>query len=365
MSNAESLDKKAQRVILDKAKEAFKFEGDYADLKGIADLVSREGTLLQLDDIKPYEPNDLRALLDDKKGKEDRYTGGLLGYGLNKFKHIESDLDGIQAGLYVIGGDTNIGKTAFLTNLFLDVIETNPKLYGLFFSLDDDLGTILNRLLAIRADIPLNAIKKPNTALDKARKDSRDSAYDYIRGLANDRVNVYDSTKIQSFEILEHHIKRALVDNKKSGKELIIAIDGLQNLDTGEDEQNIREKNIARANLIKGLVNRYSVPILTTVELRKRAVGQKQDSEPTLNDIMETGKFAYNANYVWLLSLDDRDNLEQVSLRVGKNKLSESKAGRYLRFNRQTAGMTETGELIQTRAEETPKARNKERGIKY
>lgn len=312
-----------------------------------------------IEQIEALEPTDLISVLRVKKEKEDNRTGDLLGYRLNKFKQIEKDLDGLQAGLYVIGGDTNIGKTAFLINLFLDAIETNPDLYGLFFSLDDSTDIILNRILAIKAGLPINDIRKPNT-LDKPRKADRARAYSELEALAG-RFRIEDSTKIQDFTALDHHIRQVI----GQGKQLVIAIDGLQNLDTGENETNIREKNIARANIIKGLVTAYSVPILTTVEFRKRGVGESTNREPTLNDIMETGKFAYNANLVYLLSVDDPDNLEKVSLRVGKNKLSASKQGRYLAFNRETAEITETGETILPKTTEPSKRKKDNDGFKY
>jgi len=330
----DSLKEKTERLILEKAEEKG-FTGSYEELISIIKVGETLGV------SEALEPTDLVGVLREKKKKEDERTADLLGYRLDKFKQVEQDLDGLQAGLYVIGGDTNIGKTAFLINLFMDTIETNPHLYGLFFSLDDSTDIILNRILAIKANLPINGIRKPQ-GLDKQRLADRVGAYQALEALAG-RFRIEDSTKIQDFTALDHHIREVI---EGQGKDLIIAIDGLQNIDTGEGELNIREKNIARANMIKKLVTTYSVPILTTVELRKRAVGQSISREPSIDDIMETGKFAYNANLVWLLSLDDPDKREKISLRIGKNKLSENKQGWYLNFNRQTAEITETGETI-------------------
>ena len=59
---------------------------------------------------------------------------------------------------------------------------------------------------------------------------------------------------------------------------------------------------------------------------------------------METGKFVYNANVVWLLSIKNRDiNIEEpiINLRFAKNKLSDFRGAQELRFKRATGTMEE------------------------
>jgi hypothetical protein len=62
-----------------------------------------------------------------------------------------------------------------------------------------------------------------------------------------------------------------------------------------------------------------------------------KNTKPTLHDLMETGKYAYNANVVWLLSsytVDPNTNVDTLSLEFAKNKLSDFKGEQYLLFDR-------------------------------
>ena len=72
-------------------------------------------------------------------------------------------------------------------------------------------------------------------------------------------------------------------------------------------------------------------------------------TKPTLHDLMETGKYAYNANVVWLLSQYKSDslmNLDTLTLEFAKNKLSDFKGEQYLLFNRPTGTIKEMNSFM-------------------
>jgi hypothetical protein len=70
---------------------------------------------------------------------------------------------------------------------------------------------------------------------------------------------------------------------------IIIAIDGLHNLDMGIADSNKRTENIERATFIKGLTDKYKFPLLTTVELRKYGASSKnEDKIPDIDSIIFT-----------------------------------------------------------------------------
>lgn len=332
---SKELEQEVKRNLFEKYKDKFSDATEPQDLIKVVENFVLEKESLKLDQINSLQPTELKKVLSEKKQREENRIEELLGYRLKKFKQIEKDIEGLQSGLYLIGGDSNTGKTAFIINLFLDAIEANSDLYGLYFSLDDNSDVILNRMLAMKANLPINSVQKPKYLNEVERKD-REKAYKEIQEMAETRFNLFDISKINKFELLEYHIQRALEENKK----IIVAIDGLHNLDTGKEES-IRVENITRANLIKTLVDRFNIPILTTVELRKPDTN-KRDRRPSLHDINETGKFAYNANIVWLLHNENADELQNeeigkpvtINLQYAKNKLSHIRADRYLQFFR-------------------------------
>ena len=136
-----------------------------------------------------------------------REPGELKGYGLTRFKDMAEKLRGIQKGLYIIGADTNAGKTALLSNLLLDLLETNEDLTGIFVSMDDPKETIINRLLAIQTGIDLEEVENRQHKQDKQTK--LDQAYKHLENLClQNRFYLMDSEDIESIEDIGVEIEK-------------------------------------------------------------------------------------------------------------------------------------------------------------
>lgn len=323
-----------------------RIESALVSFKEVDDYLDEDGNI-----ASEYEetPN-LNSIIQEKLERSRTRKDEILGFKLNTFKQIEKDLEGLQSGLYLVGGHANTGKTAFIVNLFLDVIGSNDNAYGLYFSLDDNKNIILNRMIASKAKRQINWVDRIGSLKEKEDIKRLNDAYNSILELAENRFNlldINDSGKISEItNIIESTIK------KYPEKKLVVAIDGLHNLDTEQGSESLRSDNIKRANLIKKLVDSYDIPILSTVELRKPE-RNKVDQTPTLHDINETGKFAYNANVVFTLStqikLGEKDPLLNeniieaiiIDLNYVKNKLSHIRSKRELLFTRAFSHMDE------------------------
>jgi replicative DNA helicase len=268
----------------------------------------------------PEEPNlgdYLRQKFDLSQKREPDIP---LGYFLTNFKPLQENIDGVQPGLYIVGADTSYGKTSFVANLYLDLLYSNPDLTGIYFSLDDNRDIIINRLLAIQSGLPINLIQKridDETTLGKLRK-----AYGKLEDLSFDqRLYIYDQTNVGHVDEIEVYIKKNL------RRKLFVIVDGLFNLDVKEGtDGSLRGLNIERANALKSLVDVYRIPLICTAELRKSSKGDSAKI-PTPDDIMETGKFKYNANLILLLYPEDKDAYDNednpiLKIKYAKNKLS-------------------------------------------
>lgn len=271
---------------------------------------------------------------------ENRDPDKPLGYPLTKFKTLEDNIDGIQAGFYIIGAETNTGKTAFMTNLFLDILETNKETKGIYFSLDDSKDIIINRFIAIKTRLNLNQIQKRQANEGDAKNITQ--AYNVLYNLWKEgRLDIKDIAEVSDIGILEEEIK------KQADKGLFVFIDGLYNLDIGGKFGGLREENIDRANKVKALVDTYKIPIITTGELRKKQRGEGKNPKPDIHDLMETGKFAYNANLVLLLYADNieaykEDAEPMMIMDYAKNKLSYYKGFQKVKFIRAKGIIEET-----------------------
>ncbi len=295
---------------------------------------------LHLEALKRKAPEEvsLSDFLREKRAK-DETREGLLGYRLPDFPKIEAHTEGIQPGLYIIGAVSNVGKTSLLTGLVLSILHGNPETRAIYFSLDDNKEVIINRLLArlsVRQDSEGNpdglrinqARKKPENAWQKERLDA---AYEGLHELVDSgRLNIRDISDVGDFSHLEILIR-------ENPGNLVVAIDGLYNIPMEEAGGGIRETNVERANRLKALVDTYRIPLIGTAEIRKKPTNTKaEDKVPTLDDLMESGKYGYNANLVWLLHETGRCTKEandgkpivdalEVDLIFAKNKVSDFK----------------------------------------
>jgi DNA primase catalytic core len=262
----------------------------------------------------------------------------LLGYKMISFKNVCKYVDGIQPGFYLLSAETSVGKTACLTNMFIDLILANPDVKGIYFSLDDNRDVIINRLLGFLTDIPLNQIQRKQENTTNQMKLVQ--AYDSLISLSDQgRLDIKDLSEVDSISKCEKIIRENV------NRPLFVVIDGLYNLEI-EGNQSTREMNIDRANRIKTLVDIHKIPVICSGELRKKTTGDNSKKPPTLHDIMETGKLAYNANIVWLLypkniSSFSTDDEPELVLEFAKNKLSFFRSTIDLKFVRKTGKIIE------------------------
>jgi hypothetical protein len=264
----------------------------------------------------------------------------------------------LQDGFYLIGARENAGKTAFLCNLFLDTLDSNQTandtekpVFGLFFSLDDTKNTILNRFISIisNGELFINQVAKPNSLkLFNGRETAYKKAVETVLKMA-DKFSLFDSEDIQDIADISQYISEAKF--KHPDKKIVVFIDSLFNLELSDDDQNHenRKQHILRAQQLKQISKIEKLPLVCTVELRKESTtkdtaGQKKVTPPTTSDIMESGKYAYNADLVFLLwydkeQLEDLINSDrhfykpvQVTLNYAKNKLSEYRGQHIINF---------------------------------
>lgn len=319
--------------ILEGGQEALKAGTQIGDVLREANEAITKLERLGLGGLDPFEPLS-KTLARKFEADTSRPPGELLGYRLKTFRELAKAIDGVQPGFYIIAADTNAGKTSFLCNLSLDLLEANPDLTGILFTLDDSKDVILNRLLAIAGGIPINRVqRKPET--DHHQR-LLEEAYDRLSDLAEqERLFIRDMSEIPDIRAMETEIKRRMK------RKLFVVIDALYNLDVGiEGDQ--RRENIERANILKYLSSNYQIPVICTGEIVKSKDRIASNKPPTIHDLMESGKFAYNANLVLMLYPEnwadyDQEDKPKMFLKFEKNKLSHVRTKQEYIFERQTA----------------------------
>ena len=100
------------------------------------------------------------------------------GYSCPDYPVFNEKLEGLEEGLYIFAGESNSGKTAVMTNLLWAFCKHKEnKLFGIYYSLDDNTDEVIPRLIAMNQRIPIAVGSKPNRYIDyiEANKNNTDS----------------------------------------------------------------------------------------------------------------------------------------------------------------------------------------------
>jgi DNA primase catalytic core len=284
----------------------------------------------------------LTDFMSEKKKKDsERIAGQRIGYELKDFAEIDKEILGLQTGLYVIAADPNIGKTALLVSIAIDVLKSNDHASVLFYSMDDSREMIINRFLSHLSDMKINEVRFQ--LMDPQKIQTLDAAYDQLSIWANaHRLDIRESTEYLTMSRIHEEIRQ-----HPNRENLVVFIDGLYNVPVESESDNIRVENIERANQVKQLVRHFNLPVLATAEFRKqgRDEGINKQKERTIHDIMESGKYSYNADLIILLSPKDHDQYTQqdepiIVADFGKNKLESFRGKMEFKFIRAKSVMT-------------------------
>ena len=318
--------RQAQRIIVEgePEKAVTVLQGNMADLQ-TEYWRAKEPEQMKLDDF----------LAAKKVRDAERNAGDRIGFALQDFAEIDKELLGLQSGLYIIAADPNVGKTALMVSLMIDVLKSNPEASCLFYSMDDSRDTIVNRLLAHLTDMRINEVR---FKMANARQiHLLENAYELLtRWFQQGRIDIREGSDFLTMSRINSEIRRH--DNREK---LAVFIDGLYNVPLETEHDSIRVENIERANQVKQLVRSFKVPVIATAEFRKqgREESAQAKKERTLHDIMETGKYGYNADVAILLSPKDleayREQDEPIIVAdFSKNKLESFRGSMEFKFIR-------------------------------
>jgi len=262
--------------------------------------------------------------------------GDIFGLRLNSYPLLEKGLDGVQEGLWMIPGGTNIGKTGFLVNLTLDLIKSNEGVKVLFFQVDGATSEIYGRMMALLGETTIEETYK--TTNNNDREARKMFSYNALKEWGKDnRLDVIDTDTIDSIDKLKEYIK-----NNKSDK-MVIVIDGVNYLDTGKKDGLESDKYIS--TILKNLSSKYHCPVIVTCEVRKlvdtKNINQDKlaKREMTVEDIKGSTSLGYKANLITSVSLVNDDDFEkdiaEFQVQINKNKMIGGRKGRLLmRFNK-------------------------------
>jgi replicative DNA helicase len=233
---------------------------------------------------------------------------GKVGFTFG-LKDVDTFTGGIVPGeVWVIGGRPSMGKTAAALNSVLgSARDQNPCL---FFSLETSKQRIVERLIALDEDIPLQDIHLGT--LDKKQLKRLTDSIDRLK-----KLPIYiDTNFTPSLEYLLSNIRRMV---KQKGVR-IVYIDYIQLLTGRGDDDRKEIGRMCRA--LKLIANQLDICVVILAQLN-RSCESRDDKRPLLSDLKESGDIEQDADMVTFLYRDvyynkDTKNHDQLEWIIRK-----------------------------------------------
>lgn len=289
---------------------------------------------------------------------------GGLDWGFPQFNEA---FEGLNTGVILVAGGSNIGKSGFLAqcgwqiaNANKEITEEHPKkAFVCYFSLDDSCNELIPRLVALDQGIKINSVRFPKKYehIDSVMH-KRSVGIQNLRD-AIPHFAMIDANEGQSIEHIEKVMLqyKDMLESRFPGEYTLVAIvDNFHDIAVekkGYTEENARIDYVAQK--LTDLAVRFDSPIICSAEFRKINVMKR----PQLDDIKSSGKAVYEAKAILLCHNDVGVKGEQAQVywpmevngietkmpiyecQIGKNKFSSNKGRVLFRFVPETSSFTE------------------------
>lgn len=241
---------------------------------------------------------------------------GILGYQVG-YKELEQKMDGIQSGMYLVGAIANVGKTTWLVNLAKSLIQENRGLQVLFFSIDDHFRKIYFRLLAGESQLEINRVANIGQKVMRNQYLSDVEKESYVRriGAARDRVDrllesmvLMDETDGNTIEFIKETTEQIYMRNNK----IVVMVDNFHKIRTPGIKGDARSRFTHLSEEMKALSNRYDLPLLMTVELRKL----NHEGPPSPDDLKDTVDLHYDCDVAFMLHSESERKEDSTRLKI-------------------------------------------------
>ena len=239
------------------------------------------------------------AIADTLKGIERRSKSDHLYTGIpTGFREFDEMTSGLQNGdLIVIAARPSMGKTALAMNMAVNIAETNPEMGILVFSLEMSYQQLALRMLSSESRLPNEKFRSGKLSVPD---------WDLLiraAGKLSQMNIIIDETPAIPVNLLRSKSRR-LYHEKKLG---LIVVDHMQ-LITGEDSYRPSTNRVQEVAFIsrslKALAKELSIPVVVLSQL-SRGVENREDKEPKLSDLRDSGSIEQDADIVCFLYRDE------------------------------------------------------------
>lgn len=257
------------------------------DVQGKIDAVK-----LKLDQLKTVQALELPDLRWDLQM--------MLNDILNPKRTVATCLQGLnslivgfkQSGLYVFGARPGVGKTVVGLQLAWEIARHDDVL---FFSLEMDKASLLNRVVAGELQITLGKIERAEIHNGDKKK-----IQDLIRTVEN-KLLISDRGG-QTVAQIRAYIHAVMLKRPVKA----VFVDYLQ-LIAASNPKAPKYEQISQISMdLKNLAKEFGIPVIALAQLNRR-VDNKPDDTPNASDLRDSGQIEQDADVIVMLSRKQSD----------------------------------------------------------
>ena len=206
---------------------------------------------------------------------------------------LDEKLGGLhKSDLVILAGRPSMGKTALATNIAYNaaqnILSKQEKSSVAFFSLEMSSEQLSTRILSEQARIKSDSIRQGNVTEEEINRYIETSRNIYNLPL------FIDETPAITIATLSNRARRI---KRLNGLSLIV-VDYIQLMRSSSNKNDGRVQEISEITQgLKAIAKELSVPVLALSQL-SRAVEQRDDKQPQLADLRESGSIEQDADVV-------------------------------------------------------------------
>lgn len=220
------------------------------------------------------------------------------------FSDLDKALYISQNDFVILAGGTGTGKTTFALNLLSNLSKEYQCVY---FNMEMSKKTLYKRLSAIETGININKFNNVKTLETKETK----FLYQKISEIEERKIILINNS--QNIDNIEK-----IISNIKDDRKIIIILDHIGLINAQGNSLYEKMTNVAKK--IRGLCLDYNCTIFGLCQLSRES--QKDEREPKLQDLRDSGEIEQSARKVILLYNKDykkQIDIKNVDILVAKN----------------------------------------------
>ena len=220
------------------------------------------------------------------------------------FSDLDKALYISQNDFVILAGGTGTGKTTFALNLLSNLSKEYQCVY---FNMEMSKKTLYKRLSAIETGININKFNDIRTLETKEVK----FLYQKISEIEERKIILINNS--QNIDNIEK-----IISNIKDDRKIVVILDHIGLINTQGNSLYEKMTNVAKK--IRGLCLDYNCTIFGLCQLSRES--QKDEREPKLQDLRDSGEIEQSARKVILLYNRDykkQIDIKNVDILVAKN----------------------------------------------